>query len=506
MAGTENHPVFEAVIDQVKQILKKVFSTSKVEVVAELIEYIDEDELSTCRDILFARAKEVFYSECKKHQIATDTLNLEVIAHKKDRFEEKLASDIVELLLYIVGDTDVFPKSVLNSKSLATYIDTQTNINKTSRTSDSNDNILRLRCDNQDRAIARIWEYVANMEKVHREQNEVNRINITNMKRTIADLETEGTNMKRTIAALETELRQHTENKGTKPGGGPTAAEKDETEGPQPGQGTDESEQADMRKESEEGQNTDEETNTQPMPNGQEEYKREQEATAGHPEGDRLRNAATSPTPPKKPVFVGNRQQKQVNDMSAPDHTPMSPPKDMKNAWGTTPKPLVDGDGWETPSYHRRRQNGMKSYDNDKNVPLLNGIRKEDCEDVYVSNIERYDNESLRSVADRVKKWCKNNDIHVMNAHIVRNRRCEYIVGCRLTVPIRCTDKMLGNRIWPTDAICKRWVPQKEYKRPERRGRERRDSYGENYRGREEYYYSDDRYDYDDSRRYGDRS
>ena len=44
-----------------------------------------------------------------------------------------------------------------------------------------------------------------------------------------------------------------------------------------------------------------------------------------------------------------------------------------------------------------------------------------------------------------------------MAKRVYANIFCDDVVGCRLTVPIRQTDEMLGNRMWPDEMICRGW-------------------------------------------------
>ena len=64
-----------------------------------------------------------------------------------------------------------------------------------------------------------------------------------------------------------------------------------------------------------------------------------------------------------------------------------------------------------------------------------------------------------------VRTYCAKKGLRVMMARIIVNKFCEDVVGCRMTVPIRQTDEMLGNRIWPDEMICRRWRKSRSFTR-----------------------------------------
>ena len=105
----------------------------------------------------------------------------------------------------------------------------------------------------------------------------------------------------------------------------------------------------------------------------------------------------------------------------------------------------------------RNRRNSAASQQQPETDTMLQGRKVEPAEDMYLRNIERKRGESLKNVADRVRSFCAKKNLRIMATRVYANKFCDDVVGCRLTVPIRQTDEMLGNRMWPDEMICRRW-------------------------------------------------
>ena len=109
-------------------------------------------------------------------------------------------------------------------------------------------------------------------------------------------------------------------------------------------------------------------------------------------------------------------------------------------------------------------QQTSAAQDNAWQQPALNtsltGLRMEDAVDMYVENIERRLGDQIKDIADRVRRYCREKGIRIMHARIVTNRRCDDIVGCHITVPMRQIDDVIGNQIWPSNVNCGRWRNQ----------------------------------------------
>ena len=94
--------------------------------------------------------------------------------------------------------------------------------------------------------------------------------------------------------------------------------------------------------------------------------------------------------------------------------------------------------------------------------------------ELYLPNISRHDDDTLGDVAERVREHGKRGGLNIISSRIVRNRFTDSTVGCRITVPERQQDDALGNRVWPSGMKCRRWEKREkseEYQRSHSRQR-----------------------------------
>ena len=90
----------------------------------------------------------------------------------------------------------------------------------------------------------------------------------------------------------------------------------------------------------------------------------------------------------------------------------------------------------------------------------LSGLKTEESTEMHVENIVRRPGDQLEDIAEKVRRYCRSKGIRIMQARVITNRRCDDVIGCRITIPVRQIDNVLGNRMWPDDVICRRWRPQ----------------------------------------------
>ena len=88
---------------------------------------------------------------------------------------------------------------------------------------------------------------------------------------------------------------------------------------------------------------------------------------------------------------------------------------------------------------------------------LISGIKRETGIKVYVQNIHRKHGQSLREIANNVRKYCASKNVRSMNAFVIRNKVVDDIVGCQLTIPMRFYDTVIADRFWPSEVVCKKW-------------------------------------------------
>ena len=117
---------------------------------------------------------------------------------------------------------------------------------------------------------------------------------------------------------------------------------------------------------------------------------------------------------------------------------------------------------WQEVSYGRKKSDKKSESESSG----LKGIKSEPFAELYLTNIARRDNQSFSDIAEDIRKYGRSNGFRIMSAWVVANRVADDMVGCKLRVPIRQVDDMLGNRAWPAGIMCKRWEKREK---PERK-------------------------------------
>ena len=120
----------------------------------------------------------------------------------------------------------------------------------------------------------------------------------------------------------------------------------------------------------------------------------------------------------------------------------------------------------------RRKQNEKKQkLLNNENGPLtghkpahgtqgsgpLSGHKRVMTADMYLSNIQRFQSDSMKSIADRVRHHCADRGMRVIYARVFPSKFSRQHVGCRIVIPATQADDALTNRMWPADVTCRRW-------------------------------------------------
>lgn len=142
---------------------------------------------------------------------------------------------------------------------------------------------------------------------------------------------------------------------------------------------------------------------------------------------------------------------------------------------------------WNTISRNKPKKEMNTQRLNSEQNTLLTGIKPEKSAVLYVENIRKYQGDTLKLLAERVRNHCRLKGVRVMNARIITNRFCEDTVGCKITVPIRQVDDVIGTRAWPDEVNCRRWTASRGQPGDDRRRNDvnRRDNNGQNERHRD---------------------
>ena len=199
-------------------------------------------------------------------------------------------------------------------------------------------------------------------------------------------------------------------------------------------------------------------------------HESESEAESIYVESESTPNAdhPPAPKPPPKPKNVDKStspnhtrfvesDKKKTSSIKKPSHRPAQKSvNDMKSRKTTGDSDNEsDKEGtWETVS----SKNKYKKKSADKcESSGLKGIKSEPFAELYLTNIARQENKSLSDIAEDIRKYGRGKGFRIMSAWVVSNRVTDDMVGCKLRVPMRQVDDMLGNRAWPDGIMCKRW-------------------------------------------------
>ena len=78
---------------------------------------------------------------------------------------------------------------------------------------------------------------------------------------------------------------------------------------------------------------------------------------------------------------------------------------------------------------------------------MLTGKKLEQSDESYLRNIERKQGQSLKDIADQVKEFCSHKRMCVMSERVIVNRISDDVVECKIIVPARQVDDILGSRM-----------------------------------------------------------
>ena len=552
----QSNPIFQDINGSIAQILRQITCKSKADIIDELVRHIDGVELQECRDYTFKAAVGVYDEQLEAVGITGGRARLELKQRRGDSLDEKCATDIVDLIVYVCGLSKHFPRDVLSSRS--TYIDiapaVQTENGDSVTSQVVSDNVvanLMKRCDEYDRRLKNAWEYIMNIEKVTTDEISALKNTLSKCKCCAKGLTGNGvsTSQAGSGATLlsptdRTPASTNPHTGATKP---PAAADRNVPGRPAPNDLTTSGHHA--QKDALTGGNGTVE-NRVIIDADDSDY----EIPCAQPQSDKQNVSSSTSnaninvsTLQSTQTATSSTSSTQTSTVATPtlQSTPRVPDTVSDNNPGSSD---VNGSGSRTyldvasvpgdwnlvPTGRRRKATNHQQHDmqqnrtqqqnppvdrsgamavnsaqqNASNRPIstsLTGLKTEQSADMYVENIERRPHDQLKDIAERVRRYCREKGIRVMQARVITNRRCVDVVGCRITIPVRQIDDVLGNRMWPDEVICRRWKNQQGLRAGRRREYDdgRRRQYRED-EGREQYdaqYAGDRNGDYWDYRR-----
>ena len=481
-----NNEILLLVGDRYKHILMKIGSDTQDTIVDLLIEDEDEAVLVETREIVFKKAISK-YAQCNgPHTDSSGTsIDIKKIELKQRKGERKLASnakDIYELYCYYVEMKPDFPKDCLRCNG--TYLDitatprAQSNISHKNDVSDTQK--LRSYEDVIEKLNLAEAKYIAKNQELSVENEDLRR-QIQNIRAHLLSVEKLFFDELRAVKSVSESNKSAINGLKSGPSQNkPTSA--DENNSSRPGsqkQQTGESDATQGSSESRQSQQTESsgaETQADPPDPSRSftQIMRDAVSTSDD-ESDKESvyvETESSPAPPAGNPSAPKHQPKSKNKVkvqdksTSPTHTRFA---DNKTKSSSIKKPTQrpkqtdvrdmksdsnsDNEGeWEEVSYKNKKKSSNKSESSG-----LRGIKSEPFAELYLTNIARNENKSFSDIAEDIKKYGRSKGFRIMSAWVVQNRVTDDMVGCKLRVPTRQVDDLLGNRAWPDGIMCKRW-------------------------------------------------
>ena len=174
-------------------------------------------------------------------------------------------------------------------------------------------------------------------------------------------------------------------------------------------------------------------------------------------------------------------------------------PTPQKEEWPSLPIPKGGPLSQHSIPHNDRRPS---SHNNEKQIPDrtpnfsgrqsrgLRGVRQEKGSSIYIRSIQVED-ESDEEIGQMVREHCKQYGIRVMNYRIIRYKAVSDVLGCRITVPQSQEHLALEPSNWPEAVEVRRWEPAGVYYKKTDKDRDYDRHYssrGDGYRGEDEPY------------------
>lgn len=495
--------ILQDIDGRISHILFGLSNIPKGDIIEQLKDEIEYEEIQQCRDYLYKAGVGVYDEQLEEHGLAGKA-KLELKQRRGDSAHEKCCSDIVELVQYVCGHTLYFPREMLSSRS--TYVDIVApdpesgNVNRDAEDNGQTDMNTMLRnlqnkCDNYERAISKMWEYIFNIEKVWGDK-------ISAITKTHSEKGMSGSKCSRernTVSSTSTSA-QHVD-------AAVHASEPRQTitangQGSGNAQPTADHVTVDDIGVEEDDISLNSLLATDPLRNSQMNLKpNSQTVKLNHNIGDdsdiacgqrhrddvrmgsdhedqqvsQLHNGLqlevaqtqTSPhtngNPASNTEHAGQTGIPVVERHSTPRSSQQAPPADSNSGPSSRPSfcDVINTDApWSTQAPRRRQRDDQVGRNNNNTNQMntsLTGQKIVKSAELYVQNIAKYEKDSLKDIADRVRRYCRNKGVRVVNARVISNKYCDDVVGCKISVPINQVDTVLGNHIWPDDVTCRRW-------------------------------------------------
>ena len=406
-------------------ILQKLKNQPQNDVVIELYSKLATDLLAKTRQALFEDAVRL-YDEQLANVGLSGKASISLVDRRGDKRPENLSKDIAKLVSYNSRAKFEFPRDIVSSKSV--YIEiTQPGGPLTSNstplerpeTPDGKkfddtqmiDFLYKQVCNNFKSLNvnqAKLWEFVYNLEKIQKESTDE------------ASPKTDSSTDNSDASPPASDHRTATEDQ-TSSNNHPTSA---------PGQS---------------------------LPNGQGEgnasKKRDEDSQKKRKKKSKSKVKESSE--PRSYSQIMKETESENDATESESETPSTPTSDCDSSSSDED----DSDKWDGRAGRKGTKRLEKQEkDRKKTKPTkLTGISQEESIAMYVQNIRREPGMSPGKVAALVRNHLKEKGVRCLYAEVIRNRYVDDTVGCKIIVPLRQKDKVIGIKIWPDKVKCREW-------------------------------------------------
>ena len=437
----------EKICGAVHHILLKVGCEAKADVTSELVECIEENELSTARDEIFNIASEMFSER------NGSVVKLELKQRKGRNLLSSIAVDIYDMYAYISGLDTSFPRDVLKQTAKLIEIEnsSQTLVKSASDSVnidavENNVRLAQLVC--QVRSLTDEVSQLQSVLRIEREERQVDMIDVNKKLDEILSQLVIGGLLKGQDMSAQSGLVPNVETQTVPVVPVVLAKHKEPAEHssqtglgqPPPSQNT--TNNADPKPAVQHADHTPLPLNNQPR-------------------------QSTGVTSEQPRVPLAERPSEQSTQANAAATT--------REAVGTGRAPLeANSTAEDRATYSQTLANGGPWHDVNRNrrpskspniQANLKGVKFEPSKYVYVKNIYLDVNDTEADVKEKVRSFVIDNGVRIMNIQVIANKYCEDSVGCKIRIPLRQLSTVLSRNFWPDDMSCREWTDRRNERR-----------------------------------------
>ena len=427
-------------------ILLKLKNTPQNDIVVEMYSKICVELLAKTRTSLFDDAVGL-YDEQLADKGLSGKASISLVDRRGDKRPENLAKDIVKLVNFNSHLKNEFPREIISSKSVYVDIDQpssspiqseETSDTQRPKSSDgkelSDEQMIDCMWSSHVKtnvSVKRLWEYVYNLEK------------IVQMNTENAKPETQ-----QTINPNENKSESSPKEKKTEPESSDTSS--DAIPNGQ-AQGPESSHSQAQKLKSKSDPDPDEKKQSRKKPLKSKDKKAKKKPASKSSKSDHVQSTFTQIMRESESESESSDSESESSAADTETETETDSDDSIK-----TYSEAASGENWQSVGRNgaSRRNKGKDKKKEDK----LSGITQEASVAMYVQNIKRKPEMSMGKIASLVKSHLKEKGVRCLSAQVIRNRFVDDTVGCKIIVPLRKKDTVMGIKIWPNNVKCREWA------------------------------------------------